>query len=264
MTEKMTLLDGFSTALTPELTWQHFDVIDSTNAYLLTGDEPTEQLISAERQTAGRGRRQQQWVDEGDSALFSLSTGFEKGTDISAWPIQVAVSLAQGLNALYAHFYPTSSAAPVVKIKWPNDLYIKNQGSWGKFGGILTESKIGKQCKVVAGIGLNLAPIHSASNKDYAIAFIDLPLAKKDLIAVLTNRLFADWQQFLQQPRLSVSDYCQLDYLRDQSLIATDLHSGEQQQGIGAGINAHGHLLLKQGEKTLALTAQQRIRFRHD
>lgn len=265
------LPEGFSSQLAPALTWQHVDSIDSTNAYLLDSQQVPNQLLSAERQTNGRGRRQQRWVDDGESALFSLSKVFDTTCDIGAWPVQVALTLAEALNALLAHA-ENRERQPDVQIKWPNDLYCLNQahGQWGKCGGILVESTIssgvvGQQSgKVVTGVGLNLSPVKTAIDSDYPIAFIRLPLPKQVLIVVLANGLFRAWQAFIQHPHIATERYQRIDRLWGQALVATDMNTGEQQHGIGAGVNANGHLLLRQNEKTLALTTQQRIRLAND
>ncbi len=248
-----------SDELSPELTWQHFACIESTNSYLLSAEQPPNQLVSADQQTAGRGRRQQQWVDEGNSALFSLSTQFTL-LNISAWPVQVALTLATTLNQLCReHLH---SKAPVVHIKWPNDLYIYQQNQWAKCGGILVESTVsGQTGKVVTGAGINLAPIHATLSEDYAVGFLPLPMDKKTLIPILGKALFSEWARFAQAPELSTQVYRQLDLLHGKAVIASDLNNKTTHQGIASGINAQGHLLIKQGDEVHALTSQQRIRF---
>ncbi len=252
----------FSEELSPELMWQHFTCLESTNSYLLNTEQPFNQLISADQQTAGRGRRQQQWVDEGNSALFSLSTQFTL-LNISAWPVQVALTLATTLNQLCREYL--HSQAPVVHIKWPNDLYICQQKQWEKCGGILVESTIsGQHGKVVSGAGINLAPIHATLSEDYAVGFIPLPMDKKELIPILGKALFAAWTRFVQTPELSTQAYRQLDLLDGKAVIASDLNNEITHQGVASGINAQGHLLIKQGDEVHALTSQQRIRFASD
>ncbi len=268
------LPNGFSSALNAALKWQHFSEINSTNAYLLK-QSSTQQLISADVQTQGRGRHQQRWVDEGSSALFSLSCQRPAGVDISAWPVQVALTLAESFNTLLAHFSSRDAAAthfpkPSVNIKWPNDLYIKQQGQWGKFSGILIESTVtpsqalsesSPRGKVVTGIGVNLAPLQQAISKDYPATFIDLPLDKMTLIPLLANRLWLAWQQFIMHPYIDVAAYQRVDYLFERALVATNMHSGSELRGIGGGINACGHLRLYQDGVEQLLTSQQRIRF---
>ncbi len=257
--------------LHPDLLWQHTCEIDSTNSCLLKSEQPINKLLSADKQTQGRGRRQQQWFDEGRSALFSLSTACALDNDISAWPIQVAITVAQNLNA--------------------NDLYLvgnnndnndnDTENNTGKFCGILVESTpfneplsdTKKHRKIVTGVGINLAPITTVTTVttindnqqlpyDYNIASIDLPVDKKELIIFLGNQLFLAWQQFVNNPQVSAKDYQSLDCLYNKQIIATDMHTGEQLIGIEQGINTNGHLLLLQdNKKIVALNKQQRIRF---
>lgn len=262
--------DGFSAELPPQLTWQHKDCVASTNTYLLDAKQPPNQLISAERQAQGRGRRGQTWVDSGDSALFSLSTAFPVGTDISAWPIQVAITLADSLNRLLAHANKTTFSNPphAIQIKWPNDLYTLHHGQWGKCGGILVESTLSQsqqQGKIVTGVGLNLAPLHGITlHSDYPIAHLPTVITtmttdKKQLIALLGNQLWQAWQAFSQQPSVDPMHYQTLDYLYGKSFTATDTHDN-MASGRGAGINSQGHLLVQQPSGQIALSAQQRIR----
>ncbi len=246
------------------------DCIDSTNTFLLDDRQPPNQLCSAEHQTQGRGRRGQTWADSGDSALFSISGAFPPGLDLSAWPIQVAITLADSLNRLIAHAKADKTPQPGVKIKWPNDLYCNHHGQWGKCGGILVESRIGRQGKIVTGIGLNSAPLRGITiDSDYPITHLPTLLQrcvadKKQLIVILTNRLWQAWQVFIQQPNVKVKHYQTLDYLYGKSLSATDTYNQCVTHGIGAGINAHGHLLLQTPTGTVALSSQQRIRLNPD
>lgn len=264
------LPDGFSRQLTSALKWRHVDCVDSTNHFLLDSRQPPNQLFSTNRQTQGRGRRGQTWTDNGDSALFSLSAAFPVATDISAWPIQVAITLADSLNRLLK----TADNETAVCIKWPNDLYTpclaSRRNEWGKCGGILVESNVGStpngQGKVVTGIGLNLAPLPQIRQSDYPITHLPLTISqlfddKTQLIAVLANRLWAAWQAFIKQPTVDPSLYQNWDLLHGKSLNATDVHHYTVTQGIGVGINANGHLLIQQADQTVALSAQQRIRF---
>lgn len=238
--------------LHPALSWQHFAEINSTNAYLLATDQPHNQLISADHQTAGRGRRQQTWVDDNDSLLLSLSTAFSGKTDLSAWAVQVAVTLAETLTPL--------TKQPIT-IKWPNDLYaLTEHYHWGKLAGILIESSIGKNGKMVTGVGINLSRIPADIPADYPIACLSTSWEKHALIPHLGNALFCAWQDFLLSPQTNPHTYQRYDLLLGKTLKATDMHTNESHIGIGAGINEQGHLLLTLPNKTIALTSQQRIR----
>ncbi len=171
-------------ALHPSITYRHFDVINSTNTYLMKNDLPYPYLVSTDTQTAGHGRRQQMWIDEGKSLLFSLATAFEPHINVGAWSVQVAITLAETLEKL---------TRQKILIKWPNDLYVKNtSGEYGKCIGILTESSIGKQGKMVTGIGMNLAPIDTDIDSDYDVAYLDISLDYQTLLFQIANELY--WQ----------------------------------------------------------------------
>lgn len=234
------------------LSWKHFDIIDSTNNYLLDPSQPVNQLVSADQQTQGRGRRQKKWIDEGESLLFSLSMAFDPKVDCSAWPIQVAMTLTKRLAVLVSQ---------PIQIKWPNDLYSCNElQQWGKCAGILVESNLGKQGKMVTGVGINLAPIKRRVSSDYRIAYLALRLDKKELLFTLANQLFLDWEQFLLNPVVNSDDFHNIDFLNKKIFSAVDAHTQKVFKGVGEGINSQGHYRLKYDNKTIILNSQQHIR----
>lgn len=209
-------------------------------------------LVSADTQTAGKGRRKQAWIDEGNSLLFSLATEFSPKVNVGAWSVQVAITLANTLEKL---------TKQKILIKWPNDLYIKNTtGEYGKFIGILTESSIGKNGKMVTGIGINLAPIEKDIDSDYVISYLDIDIDKKELLFKITNELYWQWQDFLKSPIVNPKAYSKYDMLFNTTLVATDIHSAEERVGEGFGINENGQLIIQQQGTLIELTNQQRIR----
>jgi BirA family biotin operon repressor/biotin-[acetyl-CoA-carboxylase] ligase len=123
----------------------------STNTDLLQRDAmPVGQFdfLTAEYQTAGRGRRARAWfAPPGGAICLSISWCFASlPRDISA------LSLAIGVCALRAMAQTGVSGAA---LKWPNDLVV---GS-AKLGGILIElrAEAGGPAYVVVGLGLNVA-----------------------------------------------------------------------------------------------------------
>ncbi len=239
-------------SLNPQLSYRHFDQIDSTNSYLMDSQQAINQLVSADIQHNGRGRRQQKWVDEGESLLFSLSTALPCGINVNAWPVQVAITLAQTIKTI-------SQDKPF--IKWPNDLYVKNQhNQLGKCAGILVESSIGKHNKIVTGVGMNLAPLKHAPKADYPVAHLSLLMDKQSAVICLGNALFEAWETFIQAPQVSPEIYHPYDMLANQTFIAFDNNTDEETIGIGMGINEQGELLVQQAGRITTLTSQQRIR----
>jgi len=123
----------------------------STNAVLLAQDDLAPgrfDFLTAEYQTAGRGRRTRSWfAPPGGAICLSLSWCFA-----SLPPAIGALSLAIGVCALRALARCGVSGAA---LKWPNDLMAGD----AKLGGILAElrAETGGPAFVVIGIGLNVA-----------------------------------------------------------------------------------------------------------
>ena len=122
----------------------HFKSVESTND--LCRDECKKQLksilITADKQTAGRGRNQKKW--ESPSGNISFSYGFFCKKPHNA------LSLLAGLKTTIAVDKIFSKG---VGLKWPNDLIYKSK----KVGGILIESEnFEDRFLTIVGIGLNL------------------------------------------------------------------------------------------------------------
>ncbi|MCP5269714.1 MAG: biotin--[acetyl-CoA-carboxylase] ligase [Burkholderiaceae bacterium] len=115
-------------------------------------------LLVAEQQTAGRGRQGKGWQSAaGASLTFSLALPLAPAHGWSGLSLAVGCALADALD-------PTDArgvhAAPALMLKWPNDLWLRDDDAPGggrKLGGILIETApVGAQRLVVVGIGLNV------------------------------------------------------------------------------------------------------------
>ena len=123
----------------------------STNTGLMDRPNPPQgrsEVLLAEFQTAGRGRRGRTWLaPPGGAVCLSLSWTFPQVPHDAG-----ALSLAIGVCVLRAL---ESQGVSGVQLKWPNDILIGDR----KLGGILIELRAeaaGPAC-VVVGIGLNVA-----------------------------------------------------------------------------------------------------------
>ena len=127
------------------------NVIDSTNTQLMSyiqgGGSCHKQILLAEQQTSGRGRRGKHWVSPYASNLyFSMGWNFEQGaTSLDGLSLVVGLALQKSIQT-----FSSISA----KVKWPNDLLVDG----GKLAGILLEITGDPTglCHVVIGVGVNL------------------------------------------------------------------------------------------------------------
>lgn len=124
-------------------------VVDSTNQYIL---ERLDTLSSgdaclAEYQQSGRGRRGRQWFSPfGANLYLSLYWRLEQGPAAAVGvSLVIGIVMAEVLHKL---------GADGVRVKWPNDLYLKDR----KLAGILVEltGKTGDAANLVIGGGINL------------------------------------------------------------------------------------------------------------
>ena len=127
---------------------------DSTNSALLRAaaraDDRLEVLL-AECQTAGRGRRGRTWASPLAAHLYlSAARGFGGGlARLGGLSLVAGVATVDALHAL---------GCPSVKLKWPNDLVIDGPTGLSKLGGLLVEGagEHAGPARAVIGLGLNV------------------------------------------------------------------------------------------------------------
>jgi BirA family biotin operon repressor/biotin-[acetyl-CoA-carboxylase] ligase len=171
-----------------------FDEIDSTNAEALRRMRQGERgplWITAERQSAGRGRRGRNWASPSGNLHASLLL-----TDpgpAENWP-QLSFVAALAVHDAVVEVAP--DLKPLLELKWPNDLLL----SGAKFSGILTEGE-GREEEgaVVIGIGINCAA-HPADTPYPAtdLAAAGAAVAPLGLFAALSLKMLgriAQWNQ---------------------------------------------------------------------
>ncbi|HEY6994394.1 MAG TPA: biotin--[acetyl-CoA-carboxylase] ligase [Xanthobacteraceae bacterium] len=126
------------------------EVLGSTNAEALSLARRGERgplWVTAGRQRAGRGRRGRAWISEPGNLYASLLlTGPPPARH---WP---ELSFVAALAVHDAVVAVAARLAPLLAIKWPNDLLLAG----AKFAGILIEGESGETALVV-GVGVNCA-----------------------------------------------------------------------------------------------------------
>lgn len=131
----------------------HYAAADSTNtqARRLAAEWPGEPLlVTAEVQTAGRGRQGRSWLSPRGGAWLSI-----------AWPTRrepeayAAASLVAAVAVWRALRDVAGGELPTARIKWPNDLLLNGR----KVAGILCEqcpAALGRPGFIIVGVGVNV------------------------------------------------------------------------------------------------------------
>ncbi len=217
-------------------------VIDSTNQYLL---DRISQLTSgdacvAEYQQAGRGRRGRKWFSPfGANLYLSMYWKLDQGPAAAmGLSLVIGIVMAEVLQKL---------GAEDVRVKWPNDLYLKDR----KLAGILVEltGKTGDAAQLVIGAGINLKMREPAADS-IDQGWINLQEAgvnidRNQLTATLLQELRSALRQFeVEGLPPFITRWRKLDNFLDRPV---KLLIGEQEiHGIERGIDQQGALLLEQ------------------
>lgn len=219
--------------------------VDSTNAevlrQLVDGSDPRGLVCTAERQTAGRGRRGRQWVSPFARNIYlSLAWDFSEGASaLEGLSLAIGVAAVRALKEL--------NLGPV-SLKWPNDILVEG----AKLGGVLLEMSgdAAGQIQVVIGLGLNVS-MSAATGSAIDQSWTDLDRVsggrtppRNHLLAALLDELLPLLQNFDREGFSPWRDeWRALDALADAQVL---LHSGPDQfAGIARGVDDRGALLLE-------------------
>ncbi len=214
----------------------------------------------AETQTRGRGRQGRTWVSPpGENLLFSALFR------IPCAPARVPpLSLVCGLAVRDAVARALGDDARVL-VKWPNDVVVPTAGGLRKIAGILVESALAgsRVDHVVVGIGIN---VHTRSFPD-DLAAIATSLAlegapspdRAELLADVLAALDRDLEQAAHRglgpvhARLAAHDaFLGRAVASDDGTI----------DGLAAGIDADGRLVVRRPDGTLTKVASGEVRLR--
>lgn len=142
-----------------EITHIHLEEVDSTNNYLKLHyqDLPDAVLVTADTQTAGRGRLNRMWFSPSGNIYASfLMRKFDT-------PFYATVTASMAALKTLRFFAPERQ----FYIKWPNDIYVGTS----KIAGILSECIVvpAKIDAVISGMGINV----NSTREEFADAGVD-------------------------------------------------------------------------------------------
>ena len=201
----------------------------------------------SEQQVAGKGRNGKKWVSPEGKNIY-LSIGWIsplKYSELDGLSLSVGTVLASNLNKY---------AENLIKIKWPNDLLIKNK----KISGILIETvDLGGKVGVVIGIGINVH-MTKEEGRDIDQSWISLDQVtdsinnRNEVVANLLNELFNLTISFSQEGfKPFKDDFENLDLLKGKMCnISMDGHNKVVEV---MGVNDRGELLVKDNSENLTL-----------
>jgi BirA family biotin operon repressor/biotin-[acetyl-CoA-carboxylase] ligase len=209
----------------------HHRITDSTNErakQLASAGAPHGTLVTADEQTAGRGRQGRAWTAAAGSAVLMSVVAREPVEAVATLPLATAVAVCEACESL----------VPVrCEIKWPNDVWIKGR----KLAGILVEARPSEGWAVV-GIGLNVATPVDEFPPELRGSATSLRAAAGEAPAVeaVLASLLAALDRCLQMPPAEV-----VSALRARDALRGKQLRWEGGSGVAAGIDDSGGLIVE-------------------
>lgn len=208
----------------------HHCTTDSTNERakeLALAAAPHGTLVTADEQTAGRGRQGRAWLAPAGSALLMSLLLRDLGDAQAHLPLAAALAVCAACEG---------SASVSCEIKWPNDVWIEGR----KVAGILIEGRP-QHGWAVLGIGLNVTTARAEFPAELRETATSLAAeagnqpSREEVLGLLLRELEA---AFAEQPGQILAAWRARDALRGR---AVRWHGGE---GTATGIDDSGALIV--------------------
>jgi len=221
---------------------RHFRITDSTNERakeLANAGAPGGLVVTADEQTAGRGRRGREWFARPRSCLLYSALLRPFAVDQPALlPLAVPVAVCEAAEGV----------APVrCQVKWPNDVWVEER----KVAGVLVEARPEEGWAVI-GVGLNVAiPQDDSPPELRETATSLLPTEAEDGLPPggapgvghaleALNESLGRW--------VRASDDEVLDAFRTRDALAGRRVSWQGGEGVAIEIDERGHLVVERSE----------------
>jgi len=226
---------------------------ESTNSYLLNRLESKQihgNVVLAEYQSRGRGRRGNKWISPFASGIiFSVGWRFDiVPRALSLLSLYMGVAIARALH---------SEKISKVGLKWPNDVVVMNK----KIGGILIDvrGETNGPVDAIIGIGVNYElPENIESDIGQPITDIcshtKQHLSRNSIVATLLSNVFEVLEGLNQDQNLNLIDeWRALDcYVERQAKL---ILPNEEIEGVLKGVDNQGALLMSVDGKVRSYTS---------
>ncbi len=253
-------------------------IVDSTTStndlarQRVRAGDPSGSLVIARSQTAGRGRLDRTWIDQGvDALLMSVVLRPPVGMPPTNWgwiPLLASLAIVRAAAANGAS----------VAVKWPNDVVGKEVagggqttqgnpptgGVAGKCAGILAEAEAGA---IIVGMGINrdlTGEELPVSGVGTLIASGMAPLTSAVVAAEVIDAGLVLWEQILRHGSVTsaLSDEYRATCSTIGQAVRVELPGGSTLRGVATDVGPSGELLVYTEGKTHAVTAGDVIHVR--
>ena len=220
---------------------------------------PEGTIVTADLQTAGRGRLGRRWISEAGQGLY-LSLVLRPSCAPDAAPL---LTLVAGLGVKDAL---ERLAGVQCDIRWPNDILIRER----KCGGILVEmdARRGRVDHVIVGIGINLNHLEFPEHIEETATSLRIETGRlwepESVLGPVLESLAACYalhQSAGANPILEAFEQAS-SYSRGRRVIVEGLPEGAPgpRRGVTAGLDSRGRLLLRGSDGIVAAVQAGSVR----
>jgi BirA family biotin operon repressor/biotin-[acetyl-CoA-carboxylase] ligase len=216
---------------------RHFRFTDSTNARareLVEAGAPHGTVVTAEEQTAGRGRQGRSWTAPAGKALLYSAVLRPLDERHLLLPLAVPLAVCEAAEELRAGIE--------CAIKWPNDVWVEGR----KLAGVLIEAKPQDGWAVI-GVGLNLTIAPDEFPPDFRETAVSLFGSNPLAATAVLNRHLDRWVAADREATLAA--WRARDVLRGREI------SWDGGSGVADGIEDSGDLVVVSGGDRIVLGA---------
>ena len=199
-------------------------------------------VIVSEYQTAGRGQQGSIWIsDKSKNLLFSIIL---KPCMVPQNQFNINMIITTSIHQTLSRLVDST----LLKIKWPNDIYYKNQ----KLGGILIENFI-KNSRInnsVIGVGINVnQTVFSTIDPISLKNIIGKKINIKDLLKDMLKNLKVKYQTFFLNNHIIKVEYYDCLYGYQEIRWFKNMKNNAIFEGLILGIDHLGRLGVQIGSK---------------
>ncbi len=222
------------------------DTLPSTNdrvRELAGGQARAFTVVTAETQTAGRGRSGKRWESaQGVGLWISFLLRPEPQSSPALAPVLVGLATAAAIESLCPELRP--------QIKWPNDLLVEGR----KLAGVLCEV-VGSDA-VAVGVGINIGHRRADFPKALRDHATSLEAAGCSGLtrSSLAGRLLVEARGLLDPLPSELGEGLRREIRRRDALVGRRVRTDVGRVGKAVGISAHGALLIESEGTRHAIT----------
>jgi BirA family biotin operon repressor/biotin-[acetyl-CoA-carboxylase] ligase len=208
---------------------RHLRETGSTNDVaraLAEAGAPSGAIVTAARQSSGRGRRGRAWSAPAGKALLLSAIGRDLDIEQALLPLAVPVAVCEAIESL---------GQPRSEIKWPNDVWIDER----KLAGVLIEARPPVWAVIGIGVNVSIEPDEFPADLRWPATSVGSGVsvdAVRDAVCTALDRWVA-------APRGEV-----VDAFQGRNALAGRRVEWEDGAGVAGGIDSDGNLVVERDD----------------